>query len=87
MLISPKQVKRLKKLTKPAIWLFAATILGRLLGFVRESTLAAFFGVGPEVDAFIMAQTVTFILFSFLGTSIGTAGIPVLSVLYADKKG
>lgn len=56
------------------------------MGFVRESTLAAFFGVGPEVDAFIMAQTVTFILFSFLGTSIGTAGIPVLSVLYADKK-
>lgn len=75
-----------EKLTKPAIWLFAATILGRLLGFVRESTLAAFFGVGPEVDAFIMAQTVTFILFSFLGTSIGTAGIPVLSVLYADNK-
>lgn len=76
----------IERLSKPAIWIFGATILGRMLGFVRESTLAAFFGVGPEVDAFIMAQTVTYILFSFLGPAIGTAGIPVLSVLHADRR-
>lgn len=69
-------------MSNSAIWLFAAIVTGRLLGFIRESALAYVFGASPEVDAFIVAQTITFLLFSFLGPAIWNAGIPVLTELF-----
>ncbi|RTE08117.1 murein biosynthesis integral membrane protein MurJ [Paenibacillus whitsoniae] len=69
-----------------AIWLFGAIVIGRMLGFIRESALAYVFGASPEVDAFIVAQTITFLLFSFLGPAIWNAGIPVLTDLFAKDQ-
>jgi putative peptidoglycan lipid II flippase len=71
-------------LSNSAIWLFVAIVIGRMLGFVRESVLAYVYGASPEVDAFIVAQTITFLLFSFLGPAISSAGIPVLSDLFLN---
>jgi putative peptidoglycan lipid II flippase len=71
------------QLSRSAVWIFGAIVLGRALGFVRESALAYVYGVRPEVDALNVAQTIALLLFSFLGPAIWNAGIPVLSEVYA----
>lgn len=53
------------------------TLLGKLLGFLRELILAYFFGVGSISDAYLISQTIPGTLFQIIGIAISTCFVPV----------
>lgn len=55
------------------------TFGSKILGFVREVMLAAFFGTSYIVDSYVMAYSIPNILFAAFFVSIGTAYIPIMS--------
>lgn len=56
----------------------AATLLSRILGFVRESAYAAFMGTGPVADAFFLAFQIPNLFRRLLGEgALSAAFIPV----------
>jgi len=56
----------------------AATLLSRMLGFVRESAYAAFMGTGPVADAFFLAFQIPNLFRRLLGEgALSSAFIPV----------
>ncbi len=55
----------------------AATLTSKLLGFLRETALAAHFGAGAETDAYLAASSLPSILFSTMVGAVGTTFIPV----------
>lgn len=57
-----------------------ATLLSRLLGFVRDAVIASLFGTGPAADAFLVAFRIPNFLRRLLGEgAFSQAFIPVLS--------
>src|SRR5436853_4854139 len=57
-----------------------ATLLSRLLGYVRDMIVALAFGAGPVTDAFFVAFRIPNILRRLLGEgALATAVIPVFS--------
>lgn len=70
----------MSKIAKAAVGLMAATLLAKVLGFGRELALASAYGASKYSDAFLISQNIPTVLFSVIGTSLGTAFIP----LYAD---
>lgn len=55
-------------------------LLSRVLGIVRESVMAAKFGVGPETDAYVLAFQIPDLLFFLIaGGALSSAFIPVFS--------
>jgi putative peptidoglycan lipid II flippase len=56
----------------------AATLLSRILGFVRESAYAAFMGTGPVADAFFLAFQIPNLFRRLLGEgALSSALIPI----------
>ncbi|OUM93285.1 MAG: murein biosynthesis integral membrane protein MurJ [Caldibacillus debilis] len=55
----------------------AITAIGKILGFLRESIIAAFFGTSAEADVFFVASLVPTILFTALGTAIQAGIVPI----------
>jgi len=53
-----------------------------VMGFLREMLLAKYFGATYIVDAYLMAQSIAFILFSGIMVSVATCYVP----LYTDIK-
>lgn len=68
-----------KKATKTVIILLVFSIISKLLGFIRESLIAAKFGSGSETDALFIALTTTTLFTVFITNAISTTMIPVLS--------
>ncbi|HYP19921.1 MAG TPA: murein biosynthesis integral membrane protein MurJ [Chloroflexia bacterium] len=69
-----------------ALILMAGTILSRVLGVGRESTIAFLFGVGADVDAFTVANHVATIVFDLLiSGTVSAALVPVFSE-YAGRE-
>ncbi|WP_044746850.1 murein biosynthesis integral membrane protein MurJ [Bacillus alveayuensis] len=58
------------------------TIIGKLLGFGRETFMAAYFGTSYEADLYYVASVVPNILFAAIGMAITTGMIP----LYIENK-
>ncbi|GGD28487.1 murein biosynthesis integral membrane protein MurJ [Pontibacillus salipaludis] len=58
------------------------TIIGKLLGFGRETFMAAYFGTSFEADAYYVASVIPNILFAAIGMAITTGMIP----LYLESK-
>ncbi|MFE7060651.1 murein biosynthesis integral membrane protein MurJ [Sutcliffiella sp. NPDC057660] len=58
------------------------TVVAKVLGFVREAFVAAYFGTSSATDAFFVANIVPNILFTALGLAIASGIIP----LYAEQK-
>lgn len=52
-------------------------ILGKLIGFVREAVIAAFFGATSQTDAFFFAQSMPAMIFPAVCSSISTAFISI----------
>ncbi len=66
---------------------FAGILLSRIMGLVREGTLARYFGVSPYQDALTTAFRVPNILQNLLGEGILSASfIPIYSGLLAEGK-
>jgi len=78
-----------KSITKSATIIGSATILSRILGFIRDIILAAFFGTGIYTQAFVVAFRIPNMLRSVVGEgTTNSVIVPVLSqhLLKHDKK-
>lgn len=67
----------MSKVAKAAIGLMVATLIAKILGFGRELTLAAAYGASSTSDAFLVAMNIPAVIFTAVGTSLGTAFIPL----------
>jgi len=77
------------KLLKSTVTVGGATILSRILGFVRDVVLARMFGASGETDAFFLAFKIpNFMRRLFAEGSFSLAFVPVLSEYRAtgDRK-
>lgn len=61
--------------------IFAWTALSRILGFVREQVIAAYFGASGATDAIVAGTTVSLVVMATLAGGLGTALVPVLTEL------
>ncbi|WP_455257115.1 murein biosynthesis integral membrane protein MurJ [Peptoniphilus asaccharolyticus] len=68
-----------KKLAKSTLAIIIFSLIGKLMGFVRESLQAGVFGATNEMDAFIAAQSATAIVSALITTAIATTFIPALT--------
>ena len=68
-----------KQAAKSAVIIIIFTIASKLLGFLRESLIAAKFGSGVETDTFFIAMAAIGLFTSVITQSINTTMIPVLS--------
>ncbi|QZA32533.1 murein biosynthesis integral membrane protein MurJ [Hydrogenibacillus sp. N12] len=66
--------------------IMAITLLSRLLGFVRETAIAAYFGASVESDAYFIAYSIPGVLFAAMAAAIGTTFIPVYQRLEGAER-
>ncbi|NMB25778.1 MAG: murein biosynthesis integral membrane protein MurJ, partial [Firmicutes bacterium] len=64
-------------LTKAAGIVAFLTIISKVLGFIREASLAAVFGATYATDAYLVAQTIPYLLFATISYALTTTFIPV----------
>lgn len=62
---------------KALVFVILFTLISRVSGFVRELTLAYFYGASSVSDAFIISSSIPTVIFSFVGAAIGAGFIPV----------
>jgi putative peptidoglycan lipid II flippase len=53
------------------------TVVSKVLGFVREASLAKVFGATSATDAYLVAQTIPYLLFATISYALTTTFIPV----------
>lgn len=75
----------MSKVAKAAVGLMAATLLAKILGFGREITLASVYGASSVSDAFLVAMNIPAVIFQAIGTSLGTAFIPLYCEVNSNK--
>ncbi len=75
----------MSKVAKAAVGLMAATLISKMLGFGRELALASAYGASGTSDAFLVAMNIPAVIFSAIGTSLGTAFIPLYCELDAKE--
>jgi putative peptidoglycan lipid II flippase len=68
-----------RRLLQAATVIAAATVLSKVLGFLREVALAARFGATSATDAYLVASLMPVLLVSVVGVALGVTVIPVLS--------
>ncbi len=68
-----------KTVAKAAGVILAISIIGRLLGFVREQVIAARFGTSMLTDSYLMAFTLPNLIYVIIGGALATALIPVFT--------
>src|ERR1051326_6430888 len=74
------------KLAKRAGIFTSATILSRILGYLRDTMVAAYFGAGPAADAFYTAFRISNLFRRLLGEgALSASFVPVFSE-YTQKK-
>lgn len=60
-----------------AINFVIATLIAKILGFVREISLTTVYGAGAVTDAYIISSNIPLILFSVIGSALCTIFIPL----------
>src|SRR3954467_555540 len=53
------------------------TVIGKLLGFGRESVIAAFFGASAQSDVYFVAAVIPTLLFAAISMAITTGLVPI----------
>jgi putative peptidoglycan lipid II flippase len=66
-----------EQLFKAAGIIAAASILSKILGFFRETSMASVFGASRLTDAYLVAMIIPSMLFSMIGNALTTTLIPV----------
>lgn len=61
------------------------TVVSKILGFLREASLAAVFGATSDTDALLVAQTIPYLLFSTVSYALTTTFIPVYSQIREEQ--
>lgn len=67
----------MSKVAKATIGLMIATIIAKVLGFGRELVLASSYGASMYSDAYITAMNIPTVLFTIIGSTLGTVLIPM----------
>lgn len=67
----------MSKIAKATITLMVATIIAKVLGFGRELVLASSYGASMYSDAYLTAMNIPVVLFTIIGTTLGTVLIPM----------
>ena len=67
----------MSRVAKAAVGLMAATLVAKILGFGRELVLAAVYGASMYSDAYLTAMNIPVVLFTIIGTTLGTVLIPM----------
>ena len=75
----------MKTVTETAGIIILLSLGSRILGFLREIVFAAYLGVSPDLDSFLIAQIVPTVLGGLLYTSLLTAMIPLYSKSLATE--
>lgn len=75
----------MSKVAKAAVGLMFATLLSKVLGFGRELALASAYGASSYSDAFLVSLNIPTVIFSVIGTSLGTAFIPLYWEVHKNK--
>ncbi|WP_164984817.1 murein biosynthesis integral membrane protein MurJ [Ammoniphilus sp. CFH 90114] len=70
---------------KATMILLAVTILGRLIGFLRNVFITNEFGLGMETDAYFMAFTIPLTLFLVIPGAINAVLIPIFKGMMGDE--
>lgn len=74
----------MSKVAKAALGLMIATIIAKVLGFGRELVLASSYGASMYSDAYITAMNIPTVLFTIIGTTLGTVLIPMYFEVNSD---
>lgn len=70
-----------------AIIMMVITVISKVMGLLRESVKAYFYGTGDIATAFVMAQTIPIFIFNFIQMGITTGYIPSYNrILRKDGK-
>jgi len=72
-------VTRRGGVTGAALLLTVLTASSQLLGFVRDAVVAAVFGVGSTLDAYLVAQGVMNLVLALVAGAMARAVVPVVS--------
>ena len=67
----------MSKVAKATVGLMIATIIAKVLGFGRELVLASAYGASMYSDAYLTAMNIPTVLFTIIGTTLGTVLIPM----------
>lgn len=71
---------------KATMILLAVTILGRLIGFLRNVFVTNEFGLGMETDAYFMAVTIPLTLFLVIPGAINAVLIPIFKGIMGEEQ-
>ena len=74
----------MSKVAKATIGLMMATIIAKILGFGRELVLASSYGASMYSDAYLTAMNIPLVLFTIIGTTLGTVLIPMYFEVNSD---
>jgi putative peptidoglycan lipid II flippase len=86
-LTSALHPKREHSLGSAAVLLMFATLLARIVGYLRDAYVAWAFGAGPSTDAYIAAFTLPdFLLYLFAGGSISITFVSLYTRYLAEGK-
>lgn len=61
------------------------TINSKIIGFLRDATIASLFGASLSTDAYTMSLIIPNLLFGVIGAAISTTFIPILSESYKNN--
>jgi putative peptidoglycan lipid II flippase len=76
-----------RQIAKAAVMVMALFALSRLLGIVRQAIVAALFGTGSDLDAFVVANQIPEAVFLIVGGgALGSAFIPVFAGCLAQDE-
>jgi len=77
--------ERAERAAETIMVIVALTVLSKILGFIRDMVMAAYFGAGSVTDAYLAAVTISLFVFNILGGhSLGTTFIPVYCEIAAE---
>lgn len=67
----------MSKVVKATFGLMIVTVIAKISGFGRELVLASAYGANMYSDAYLVAMNIPLVIFSSIGTAIGTTFIPI----------
>lgn len=77
----------MNKIAKATMGLMIATIIAKVLGFVRELTLASSYGASIYSDAYLTAMNIPIVIFTVIGSTLSTVLIPIYFEISSNSKG
>jgi putative peptidoglycan lipid II flippase len=78
-------IKRGISMKKTALLVMVITILSKILGFGREIVLSYVYGASAITDAYLISQTIPYVVFSFIGAGIATGFIPLYNRIFKEQ--